>query len=144
MTIRVKRGARRSPLAENNHGGPALTIDWDGYLHILYFSYHHPFRYRRSVRPNDASEWTAYEEFGRNLTYPALVCAAGGMLIIVARQSYDDRPWELDLWTKPPGEKWRRQGMVLRSRHTDYAQFAASLAWSPDHRTLHLGARILE
>jgi hypothetical protein len=130
--------------AENNHGGPALTIDGAGYLHILYFSHHHPFRYRRSVRPNDASEWTAYEEFGRNLTYPALVCAADGTLIMVARQSYDDRPWELDLWTKPPGEKWRRQGAVLRSRHTDYAQFAASLAWSPDHRTLHLGARILE
>lgn len=43
--------------AQENHGGPALTIDEEGYLHILFYSHHHPFRYRRSVRPNDASEW---------------------------------------------------------------------------------------
>lgn len=42
--------------AENNHGGPALTIDEAGFLHILYFSHHHPFRYRSPVRPDDASE----------------------------------------------------------------------------------------
>ncbi|MCF3648309.1 BNR-4 repeat-containing protein [Synoicihabitans lomoniglobus] len=130
--------------AEDNHGGPALTIDAAGYLHVLYYSHHHPFRYRRSVRPNDASEWTPNEEFGHNLTYPGLVCAADGSLIMVARRSYEDRPWELELWRKSPGEAWSRQGPVLRSRHTDYAQFAASLAWSPDHKTLHLGARILE
>ena len=130
--------------AEDNHGGPALTIDEAGYLHILYYSHHHPFRYRRSVRPNDASAWTPYSEFGNNLTYPALVCAADGTLIMVARRSYDDQPWELELWTKPPGAPWRQHGPVLRSRIPNYAQFGASLAWSPDHRILHLGARILE
>ena len=29
--------------AIDNHGGPALTIDREGYLHIVYFSHHHPF-----------------------------------------------------------------------------------------------------
>ena len=42
--------------AVDNHGGPAMTIDAEGYLHIVYFSHHHPFRYHRSVRPNEASE----------------------------------------------------------------------------------------
>ncbi|MEX0329821.1 MAG: BNR-4 repeat-containing protein [Puniceicoccaceae bacterium] len=130
--------------ATDNHGGPALTIDQHGYLHVLYYSHHHPFRYRRSVRPNDASEWTDYEEFGTNLTYPALVCAKDGTLIMVARRSYDEQPWELELWRKPPGEAWQRQGAILRSRHGIYAQFAASLAWGPDHQTLHLGTRIYE
>ena len=130
--------------AEDNHGGPALTIDEAGYLHILYYSHHHPFRYRRSLRPNDASEWTAYEEFGHNLTYPALVCAADGTLIMTARRSYDEQPWELEVWIKSPAGEWQRQGSAVRSRRTNYAQFAASLAWSPDHQTLHLGARILE
>jgi hypothetical protein len=130
--------------ATDNHGGPALTVDGQGYLHILYYSHHHPFRYRRSVRPNDASEWTAYTEFGTNLTYPALVCAKDGTLIMVARRSFEERPWELELWHKPPGKAWKRQGAVLRSRHGIYSQFAASLAWGPAHQTLHLGTRIYE
>ncbi|MEX0326498.1 MAG: BNR-4 repeat-containing protein [Puniceicoccaceae bacterium] len=130
--------------ATDNHGGPAMTIDAEGFLHVLYYSHHHPFRYRRSVRPNDASEWTPFEEFGVNLTYPALVCASDGTLIMVARRSYDDKPWELELWRKPSGEPWQRQGTILRSRHGIYAQFAASLAWGPDHQSIHLGTRIYE
>jgi hypothetical protein len=130
--------------AQDNHGGPALTIDEEGYLHVLYYSHHHPFRYRRSVRPNDASEWTPIEEFGLNLTYPALVCAKDGSLIMTARRSYEDRPWELEMWKKSPGEPWQRERALLRSRHGIYSQFAASLAWGPDHSTLHLGARIYE
>ena len=43
--------------AFDNHGGPALTADSKGYLHIVYYPHHHPFRYRRSKRPNDASAW---------------------------------------------------------------------------------------
>jgi hypothetical protein len=130
--------------ANNNHGGPALTIDEDGFLHVLYYSHHHPFRYRKSVRPNDASEWTEYEEFGTDLTYPALVCAKDGTLILVARRSYKDRLWELEMWRKLPDSAWERVGPVLRSRFKEYAQFAASLAWGPDHETLHLGTRIYE
>lgn len=130
--------------AATNHGGPALTIDEAGYLHVLYYSHHHPFRYRRSVRPNDASEWTPYTEFGTDLTYPALVCAPDGSLILTARRSYEDRPWELELWRKPPAGSWERQGAVLASRFPDYAQFAASLAWGPDHRVLHLATRLYE
>ncbi len=130
--------------AASNHGGPALTIDAEGYVHVIYYSHHHPFRYRRTVRPNDTSEWTEYTEVGHNLTYPALVCAADGTLILTARRSYDDQPLELEMWTKPPGGEWAYRHSILKSRFNDYTQFAASLAWSPDHQTLHLSARIYE
>lgn len=130
--------------AEDNHGGPALTVDKEGYLHVLYYSHHHPFRYRRSLRPNDATAWTPYEESGHNLTYPALLCAKDGTLIMTGRRSHDDRPWELEMWTKFPDQKWERQRALLQSRYGDYAQFAASLAWGDDHTTLHLGTRIYE
>jgi hypothetical protein len=130
--------------AADNHGGPALTIDGQGYLHVIYYSHHHPFRYRRSVRPNDASEWGPVEEFGFHLTLPAVLCAPDGTLILTARRSYEDKPWELEFWTKPPGEKWTRRGPVLSSRHPGYVQFAASMAWAPDNRRLFLSYRIYE
>lgn len=130
--------------AQDNHGGPALTIDDDGYLHIIYYAHHDPVRYRKSLAPNDASQWTVYEVFGHNLTYPALLCGKDGTLILTARRSYDEKPWELEMWTKAPNEDWQRQRSLVRSRHGIYAQFAASLAWGKDHETLHLGTRIYE
>lgn len=130
--------------APDNHGGPALTIDAAGYLHIVYYSHHHPFRYSRSVRPNDASEWTPFEEFGVDLTYPALVCAKDGTLVLLARRSFEHRPWDVEMWRKPPGQPWTRSGAILHARHGIYSQFAASLAWSPDHEILHLATRIYE
>jgi hypothetical protein len=130
--------------AADNHGGPALTVDAQGYLHVVYYSHHHPFRYHRSVRPNDASEWGPREEFGIHLTYPTLLCGKDGTLILSARRSYDDKPWELEIWTKAPGGAWIQQPPVLRSRHPGYSQFAASMAWAPDHQRLFLSFRIYE
>jgi hypothetical protein len=131
--------------ATDNHGGPALTIDEEGYLHVVYYSHHHPFRYRRSLRPNDSTAWTDYEEFGLHLTYPSLVCAADGTLILLARHSYDNKPWELELWRKSPGEDWRAQEGIVRSRFPGvYSHYAATLAWGPDHQRLHLSTRVYE
>jgi hypothetical protein len=130
--------------ATDNHGGPALTIDEAGYLHVVYYSHHHPFRYRRSLRPHDASAWTDYEEFGIDLTYPSLVCAADGTLIMTARRSFEHQPWDLEMWRKVPGQPWSRHHAILSARYGVYSQFSASLAWSADHQTLHLGFRIYE
>lgn len=130
--------------AVDNHGGPALTVDAAGYLHIVSFSHHHPFRYHRSVRPNDASAWGPMEQFGVDLTYPTLLCAPDGTLILSARRSFDDRPWELELWTRAPGAAWSRQRSLLRSRQPNYSQFATSMLWAPDHRRLYLSFRIYE
>ncbi len=130
--------------AHDNHGGPALTVDGDGHLHIVSFPHHHSFRYRRSKRPNDASEWEEEIRFGEKLTYPTLVCGPDNTLYFTARRSFKDRPWEVELWTRRPGGDWMRQGSLLRSRHKGYAHFQESLAWGPDHRTLHLCCRFHE
>ncbi len=130
--------------ADDNHGGPSLTIDAEGYLHIVYFSHHHPFRYQRSVRPNDASEWGEIEQFGTDLTYPTLLCAQDGTLILSARRSYEDKPWEHEQWKKAPGGKWTRHSTLIRSDHTNYSQYAASMVWGLDHKSLYLSFRIYQ
>lgn len=130
--------------AIDNHGGPALTIDHEGYLHIVYFSHHHPFRYHRSVRPNDASEWGPMEQFGTDLTYPTLICAKDGTLILSARRSHEEEPWELEVWKKPPGAEWARHSTILKSDRNGYSQYATSMVWGHDHKTLYLGFRIYQ
>ena len=130
--------------AHDNHGGPALTVDGDGFLHVVYFPHHHAMRYRQSKRPHDASEWGTESTFGENLTYPTLVCGRDNTLYLTARRSFPDRPWQVELWKRPPGGTWQRGPAILASRYPGYAHFQESLAWGPDHRTLHLCCRFHE
>jgi hypothetical protein len=141
--------------AQDNHGGAALTIDPEGYLHALYFPHHEAMRYRRSVRPNDASAWTTEEVFGEALTYPVVMSLPDGTLLMTARRSYDghegftppggSHAWEAELWRRRPGGRaWERVGPLLRGRFSGYVQFAEALWWGEDGRTLHLSARIYE
>lgn len=138
--------------AQDNHGGPALTADRAGHLHIVYYPHHAPIRYRQSNRPNDLSAWSPVREFGEELSYPVLVAGADDTLFVTARRGYHDDPehrqpgghWEQELWKKPPAGDWQRVATLLRSRHPGYSQFAAGLARGPDHQTLHLNLRIYE
>lgn len=126
--------------AFDNHGGPALTIDSAGHLHIAYYPHHHPMRYRRSSRPNDASAWEAEEEFGEKLTYPTLLCGSDDTLYCSARQSTEGY-WRTDLYTKRPGGAWEGPTPLLISEQGGYAHFMDALCWGPKE-TLHLSARI--
>ena len=100
--------------AYDNHGGPALTVDSAGYLHLVYFPHHHPMCYRRSRRPGDASEWEDEIRFGERLTYPTLLCGADDTLVLSARRRFADRPWEVELWERPPDARWQRRRVLLR------------------------------
>ena len=55
--------------AHDNHGGPSLTVDSKGYLHVVYFPHHHPFRYRRSLEPNDATRWSPEINIGQKQSH---------------------------------------------------------------------------
>lgn len=131
---------------QDNHASPALTCDSQGYLHILYYPHHQPFRYRRSLRPNDSSAWGPEIQFGERLSYPVVVVAPDDTLILTGRRSSqtDDERYQVELWKKPPGQDWRRRLVLLRSRTPRYAHFQESLAWGPDGNTLHLSCRIYE
>ncbi|MEO7598580.1 MAG: BNR-4 repeat-containing protein [Opitutus sp.] len=138
--------------AQDNHGGPALTVDSKGFLHIVYYPHHQAVRYRRSVQPNDLSHWEEEERFGDGLSYPSLLCAPDDTLIVAARRGFfgpdgkylDKHYLEEELWIKSPGSSWQRQSVLIRGRFPRYAQFASGLVWSPDRKTIHLGGRIYE
>ena len=130
--------------AHDNHGGPTLTVDSRGHLHVVYFPHHNPFRYRSSLKPNDASKWSDEVQFGRKLTYPTLVCGPDDTLYLTARRSHARMPWTVEMWKKPVGKAWEMVGTILRSRAGGYSHFQEALAWGPDHKRLHLSVRIYE
>lgn len=128
--------------AYDNHGGPALTVDSEGHLHIVYHPHHHAMRYRRSTRPDDASEWEEEARFGARATYPTLVCGPRDTLYLTCRESSSAHPWSLVLYRKAPGEDWTGPVTIIRSETPDYSHFQEALAWGPDQRRLHLSCRI--
>ena len=68
---------------QDNHAGPALAIDSQGFLYAMFGPHWaQPFRFRKSLKPYDASEWTPaaklYPEW--NCSYPSMVFDAQDML----------------------------------------------------------------
>ena len=124
--------------AYDNHGGPALTVDSLGHLHIVYYPHHHPFRYRRSVCPNDVSEWEDEIEFGERCTYPTMVCGSDDTLYLTGRENRGSEPWYVNLYIKPPNAPWQEPIAIFQDDKGGYVRYQEALAWGQDHRTLHL------
>ena len=122
--------------ANGNHGRPAITMDSKGYLHTVYGVHHNTVPYRRSVRPNDVSEWTEEKTFGGGITYPTLMCGPDDTLYMSGRSGWDG----VRLYAKPPGKVWEDHGLIIRIVEGcfSYAAFHSGLAWSPDRCVLHL------
>lgn len=141
--------------AIDNHGGAAIAADSTGHLHVVYYPHsQHPFRYRRSLAPNDASAWTPVEMFGMNGTYPSIVVLADDTLVMAARQSHWQEPWSVSIYRRPAGGRWTEAqpivtgnaGQWLKGAHPDYYSsiFFQSLAVGIDGRTVHLTLAIAE
>ena len=94
----------------DNHARPTITVDSKGYLHVIIGGHHSGLQYRRSVRPNDASEWTPVEAFGKT-TYPLLICGPDDTLYLTGRH---DAGWKgIDFYARPPGKKWQHRGLLV-------------------------------
>lgn len=130
--------------AYDNHGGPSLTCDSLGYLHIVYYPHHHPFRYRRSVRPNDASQWGDEVQFGKKCTYSSMVCTADDKLVLVCRES-GSLQWVLNLYEKPANGKWEGPRTILHGNApSGYTRWQAALVLGRDGKTLHMSFMLFE
>jgi len=124
--------------AYDNHGGPALASDSAGYLHIVYFPHHHPFRYRRSVRSNDASEWTVEVQFGKLCTYPSLVCLPDDELVLACRER-TEKQWVLNLYNKLPDSDWEEPRTLFHGNASSgYTRWQAAITLGDEGRTIHM------
>lgn len=122
----------------DEHSRPTIAMTPDGVLHVVMGGHNTPYQYRRSVSPNDSSEWEPTITFGAG-TYPVLLADSDGRLLLSGRSASHDG---LDLWERPAGGLWRLTGSVLQrdERFTDYSAFHNGLTWGPDQETLHLSS----
>ena len=121
----------------DNHARPTITADSKGFLHVIIGGHHDSLQYRRSIRPNDSSEWTPIQTFAKT-TYPILLSGPDDTLYITGRH---DQGWAgMDFYAKPPGGDWEYRGLLVtkQERFKYYAAYHNAMAWGPKKKTLHM------
>ena len=119
--------------ANDVHNTPSITMDSQGYLHVLAGTHGRPFPYARSLKANDAhGGWTEPVSAGENLgqTYIGLVCGPDGTLHSVFRlwrSGVDPFPASshatLAYQRKRPGQPWEPPRVLIVSPFSEYSVF---------------------
>ncbi len=120
------------PPPNDVHNSPSITMDGQGYLHVLVGTHGRPFQYARSLQPNDAhSGWTEAVPAGKDLpqTYIGLVCGKDDALHVVFRLWRGGEPYPhsthatLAYMRKLPGQSWEPPRILLVSPFSEYSIF---------------------
>lgn len=120
------------PPANDAHNSPSITMDGDGYLHVLVGTHGRPFQYARSLQPNDAGAgWTptAIAAEGANQTYIGFVCGKDGTLHVVFRLWRSGEPFPdathatLAHQRKLPGQPWEAPRVLVTAAFSEYSVF---------------------
>lgn len=120
------------PPANDVHNSPSITIDGDGYLHVLIGTHGRPFQHTRSERPDDAGgSWTEPVTLGRGLrqTYVGFVCGKDGTLHTVFRLWRGGAPFPhsshatLAYQRKRPGRDWEPPRVLVVAPFSEYGIF---------------------
>lgn len=126
----------------DNHSGPAITMDSEGYLYAVFGPHHGPFQFRKSSKPYQIKEWEQIEHFGVTATYPSLICDQNDVLHITYRGGQE--PWRLMYQQKPKNGDWTEPRELVHSGVEDgYTQYGNPITFSADG-TLHLGFHIYD
>ncbi|MBT5832855.1 MAG: hypothetical protein HOH77_21910 [Candidatus Latescibacteria bacterium] len=115
--------------ANDVHNTPCITMDSQGYLHVLTGTHGSPFHYSKSLKPNDTTAgWTDPIPVGENLrqTYIGLVCDPDDTLHLVFRLWREDfHPTSycatLSHMSKRPDELWSEPNVLVVAPFTEYS-----------------------
>ncbi len=124
----------------DNHGGPALTCDSQGYLHIIFGPHGDvPFQHSRSAKPNDASKWIKLAAFGHRPTYPSCVCDKDDSLHVIYRGSVSSGALKLIYQQRTRDGVWSEPRSLARAPADwkSYTHYHASIAIAAN-QTLHV------
>jgi hypothetical protein len=119
--------------ANDIHNSPSITMDREGYLHVLGGTHGRPFPYARSLQPNEAGAgWTepVPASENSNQTYIGLMCGPDGTLHSVFRlwrSGIDPFPASsfgtLAYQRKRPGWPWEAPRVLIVPPFSEYSVY---------------------
>jgi hypothetical protein len=134
-------------MGQDNHTTPAITADQEGHIRIAYGPHARGwndgrFKYARSLRPNDISEWeipgSTIANFGYSGTYACLTHMPQGQDMIVYRGG--DYPFStMFQHTRPEGGWSPACALFSQAIEPQYTHYGSITAMSADG-TLYVGS----
>ncbi len=133
------------PPPNDGHNTPGITMDSEGYLHVVVGTHGAPFQYLRSLEPNDAytgwTEETRTSDDNLRQTYVGLVTGADDALHLVFRlwrtgeEHLDGALWAaLAYQRKLPGEDWGDPQILVAPPLSEYSIYYHRLTADRDGR----------
>ena len=109
----------------DNHARPVITVDQQGFLHVIMSGHNSEVTYCRSLRPNDSSEWGPIEEAGIG-TYPSIACGRDGKVFLAVRAM---KQKGADFYVKPKNGTWEKGVRIIKraDQYSGYAGFSTGL-----------------
>ncbi len=109
----------------DNHARAVMTIDHEGYLHVILGGHGSPVDWCCSVKPQDSSRWTEPQTIAAG-TYPVFICDRDNTLYLTVRhQAPGERALGVDLYAKPQDGPWVMRGRIIRRADEYYKTYAA-------------------
>jgi hypothetical protein len=104
----------------DNHARPILTVDTEGFLHVVLGGHNSPVTWLRSARSNDSSEWSDPSPIGEG-TYPVLICGPDDTLYLTLRANNHAG---VDFYAKPKDGPWELRSRIVKNAEEYRAAYA--------------------
>jgi len=128
----------------DNHGGPALAVDSNGYLYVFYDGHHTTLKWRKSTNPNDASSWTDAEAVPNQAidpTYPSVVVDSSNNIHLIYR---GDQTTDCKLYyQKYNGSSWSAATTLAEDSSSLTPEYSCSIAIDSND-VLHVGVHFFD
>ena len=112
-------------IGKDNHARAVMTIDHDGYLHVILGGHGSPVDWRRSTRPHDSSRWSDPQTIGAG-TYHVFICDGDNILYLTLRhQAPGERGIGVELYAKPHNGSWTNRGRIVHRADEYWKTYAA-------------------
>ena len=124
-------------LANDDHGSPAMWVDNQGYINVIYGAHGHPFDYVKSTYPERIDEWTTMDrigEYGPDATSYACVSydTTNHVAHLIARDKVGDDYIIGYRNSTDGGETWSDKQSVVLVDDTIYVPYKGSGVLDPD------------
>ena len=100
---------------DDEHNWPGISIDNNGYLHIIMNGHHDPVCYTKSEKPFDITKWSDIEMVGTYNSYGAMLIDNYNGVHIITRDASRGYRFDTSVATKDSSGMWQKSYIIKRT-----------------------------
>ncbi len=100
---------------DDDHNWPGISLDKEGYIHIIMNGHHDPVCYRMSKNPLDITSWTDIEQIGTFNSYGAVMTDNNSDVHIMTRDASRGYRFDTSVVTKESSGEWSKSYILKRT-----------------------------